>query len=383
MSRFQIATRLACALVCAGALGFAACSDSSSTCPLPAPFCGTSFPLNTQQTTPYGPAWANVRYGENEWAACFGPYALCYYANCTPTADGTTANCPCYEWFGTSYVLTTSILNLDDYEATRSFCDANPGACLTPNAAPVCQSINSGTYMQGATRISTFSTYRANVEPIGSTDCSSDPGLYAGCMTAPCFGSPVPDPSNHTASITCDCPTFDGPYQVGKSGLSCDDAPLAYSAAYNPNPPDPNPCDFIDGCVPDAPPDQCGCPLYVPGTTVLPPNSGIDCDTVCQQYDSCTDQAGIQIGYTCDASLCTSSDRDIVLPACNGLQNCDLSAIFAAEKAAGCSCCATQLCGCDATPKTDAAVAAANEAQRAQGETPQCDVNGTLCGLPQ
>jgi hypothetical protein len=361
------------------------CSDGDvSTCPLPAPFCGTSFPLNTQQTTPYGPPWVNASTGSNDWAACFGPYALCYYAECRPTPEGTVADCPCYDWFGTSYVQISSILNLDAYEATRSVCDADPGTCLTPNTAPVCGYINAGTFMEGVTRISTFSFYRARVEPIGVTDCTGDPGLYAGCMTSPCFGDPTPDPGDKSATIQCDCPTWDGPFQAGKSGLSCDASPLVYSAAYNPNPPPSNPCDIVPGgCVPDAPPDSCGCPLYVPGSTMLPPDSGIDCQTVCDQYAACTDAAGIEVGYTCDATLCTSDQRGLIVAACDGLQTCDLSEIFAAESAAGCSCCATQLCGCDATPQTDVAITATNAAQRAAGETPQCDLNGTLCGLPQ
>src|SRR5262245_48540953 len=59
-------------------LGVAACSDddggngaptpmpaatatpTNAPCPLPPPFCGGDFPLNTDLTTPYGPAWANV-----------------------------------------------------------------------------------------------------------------------------------------------------------------------------------------------------------------------------------------------------------------------------------------------------------------------------------
>ena len=311
-------SKLGLASFAALSLLVAACSDrsASSSCPLPAPFCGTDFPLNTAQTTPYGPPWADVRYGENQWAACFGPYALCYYANCTPNADGTVADCPCFDWYGTSYVLIDSILNADDYQATRTFCDANPHACLTPNEAPVCASINSAQFMQGATRISTFSTYRAAIEPIGSTDCTSHPGLYSGCMTSPCFGEPVIDPSNGTATLSCDCPTFDGPYQYGKSGASCDDAPLAYSAAYTPGGPPSNPCDLLPGCVPDAPADSCGCGLYVPGQTTLPPDSGVDCSEVCNEYASCTSGSGVELGYTCDATLCTSTDHGLVVDAC-------------------------------------------------------------------
>jgi len=363
----------------------AGCSDrkSDDSCPLPEPYCGTEFPLNTAETTPYGPPWANVSYGDNKWAVCFGPYALCYYANCQPAEDGLVSDCPCYDWFGTSFVQIDSILNADAYQETRQYCDANPGACLTPNTAPVCEYINSGTFMAGTTRISTFSLYRATVEPIGVTDCSDDPGPYSGCMTAACFGEPVIDPVTGTATLSCECPNFDGPFQAGMSGLSCDDAPMTWSAAYNPAGVPTSACDILPSCVPDAPAAECGCPLYVPGTTTLPPDSGIDCGTVCEQYASCTGKDDIELGYTCDATICTSDDRDLVLAACSGLQGCDLSVVFAAEKAAGCSCCATQLCGCDANQQTDVAVAASNAAQRAQGETPQCDINGTLCGLPQ
>jgi hypothetical protein len=377
-------SRLRAALLALSLVLAASCSDTTiSSCPLPEPFCGTDFPLNTEETTPYGPPWANVTFGDNEWAACFGPYALCYYANCQPSEEGSTADCPCYDWFGTSYVQISSILNLDAYQATLSFCDATPGICLVPNTAPVCEYINSGTFMSGATRISTFSFYRAVSEPIGFTSCVDDPGLYAGCMTSPCFGSPVIDPATNTASISCDCPTFDGPYQVGQSGLSCDDAPLVYSAAYNPDPSPPSGCDIIPGCVPDAQGSECGCPLYDPGTTMLPPDSGVDCNLVCEQYARCTGPEGVELGYTCDATLCTSDERALVFTACDGLQSCNLGEVFKAEAAAGCSCCATQLCGCEANPVTDAAVAATNAAQRAAGETPQCDINGTLCGLPQ
>jgi len=50
------------------------------------------------------------------------------------------------------------------------------------------------------------------------------------------------------------------------------------------------------------------------------------------------------------------------------------------ETAAGCSCYASQLCGCQPNAQTDAAIATLVERQRARGITPQCDVNGTLCG---
>jgi len=123
------------------------------------------------------------------------------------------------------------------------------------------ESASDGTSVRCAapgSRVSTFGFYRAPVEPIGLTDCSDEPGPYAGCMTAPCTG-PV-TVTNGTATIHCDCPIYDGPFQLGKDGLSCDDAPMAWSAAYNPNAAPPNPCDMVTGgCIPDAPPDQCGC----------------------------------------------------------------------------------------------------------------------------
>lgn len=349
-------------------------------CPLPPPFCGGEFPLNTTDPTQYGPAWADVVVQPSDFVPCFGPYALCYYAECAKGPDGRVSNCPCFDWFGTSYVLINGILNLDLYEATVSQCTSDPSSCQVPNGAPVCAAINNGTFLSGAERISTFSFYRAKEEPIGSQDCTDEPGLYSGCMTGPCFGPVTKDPENGTFNIHCDCPNYDGPFQIGKSGLTCDVLPQTWSAAYHVNQVPSNPCDMVSGCVPDAPEDSCGCPLFQSSTT-LPPNSGVNCDTVCQEYASCQKDS-VQLGYTCDATLCTSTDHDIVFAACGGLQQCDLSEIFKAEQAAQCSCCASQLCNCQPNAATNVAVYEANAAQRDAGETPQCDINDTLCGSP-
>ncbi len=369
-------------------LQMSACNNSSSNCPLPLPFCGGSFPLNTQQTTPYGPPWANVVQSGADWITCFGPYALCFYAECIPSkgSDKTVADCPCFEAFGTNFVDINAILNDDIYNETKAFCDANPEACHQPNQAPVCQALISGDFMQGATLFSTFSFYNAKEEPIGSTDCTQQPGLYAGCMTAPCFGSGVPGTQPDTTMIECQCPTYDGPFQLGKDNLSCDNSPSIDSAAYNlTTPPSSsgNACERLPSCVPDAPPDSCGCPLYVsPTVTVLPPDSGVDCTKVCQEYDTCQrGDTNIQLGYTCDATLCTTENQALVADACVGLQKCDLSEIFKAESAANCSCCASQLCGCDANTVTKAKISSLNSQQEAQGTTTQCQSNGTLCGL--
>jgi hypothetical protein len=120
----------------------------------------------------------------------------------------------------------------------------------------------------------------------------------------------------------------------------------------------------------------------VPGTTVIPPGSNVDCTKVCDEYDSCAQKAGAQAGYTCDATLCTDecNDRDLTGTACAGLSGCDISEIVKAETAASCSCCASQLCGCNPDAKTNNAIAALDQQQRDRGITPQCDINGTLCG---
>src|SRR4029450_12097524 len=249
-------------------------------CPLPPPFCGGEFPLNTEMTTQYGPAWPDGALSASNALPCFGPYALCYYANCPVAENGQVSPCNCFEWFGPNFVLDTAILNLDSYRETIAQCTDDPASCQQPNGAPVCGDINRSEFYPNATRVSTFGFYRAQEEPIGSTSCTDMPGPYAGCMTAPCAGPTMSNPDG-TVSIECDCPIYDGPYQVGKSGLQCDTTPTRWSAAYNPNLPPPNPCDMVgDACIPDAPQDQCGCPLYS-STTTLPPGSGGDCGAGC------------------------------------------------------------------------------------------------------
>jgi len=136
-------------------------------------------------------------------------------------------------------------------------------------------------------------------------------------------------------------------------------------------------------CVPDSP-GGVGCPLYVPGTTTLPPDSGVDCGVVCDEYNTCRNTGAVQVGYTCDATLCTDecSDRNLVGTACTGLSSCNISEIVKAETAASCSCCASQLCGCNPDSKTNISIATLNQQQRNVGITPQCDINGTLYGSP-
>ncbi len=134
-----------------------------------------------------------------------------------------------------------------------------------------------------------------------------------------------------------------------------------------------------DTCIPDATSRQCGCPLYVEGETMIPAEAGIDCGLVCEEYAACQGR-GYELGFTCDATVCTSNQSSLVLEACFGIQSCDISEILRAEIAAGCSCCASQLCGCDADAETNETIFFLNEEQREAGEVPQCDINGTLCG---
>jgi hypothetical protein len=164
--------------------------------------------------------------------------------------------------------------------------------------------------------------------------------------------------------------------------LGCSTPPTPLPAQPTPTPfSTPTPILCSNQCIPDATSRQCGCGLYVPGQTTLPPDSGVSCDTVCQEYASCQRGPGpVEIGYTCDATLCTTKDVSLATEACYGIQSCDVSEILKAERAADCSCCASQLCGCSASAVTNGEVSALNTEQRNRGETPQCDINGTLCG---
>jgi hypothetical protein len=356
-------------------------------------------------TTSYGPAYADITLAPSNFVPCRGgPYALCYYSgpntgsqdlSCTLTPDGKYANCQCYDIpYGVYFVDINGILNHKVYEDTISKCGADGSACGTINSAPVCQQVSQGTLMPGSSVFSTFSLACIPTNGIGVTDCAQAP--YAGCMTAPCSRSDQP------GLVKCSCPVFDGPYQVGQNDQACTlGSDLVWSAAYAPPATPTATPTMATGSLPDAPqsvaaspaipsPGAClpdapggmGCPLYIPGTTVLPPDSGVDCAKVCDEYDSCKQPGGTQAGYTCDATLCTDgcNDRDLLSPACSGLSGCDISEIVKAETAASCSCCASQLCGCNPTVKTNNAIFALNQQQRDRDIKPQCDINGTLCG---
>ena len=367
-------------------------------------------------TTAFGPAYADVTLASSNFVPCRGgPFALCYYSgpssgpenlSCTLSADGNYADCQCFDIpYGVYFVDINAILNHAVYEQTIAKCGADGSLCGTLNSAPVCANVNSGKLIPGSSIYSTFSFDCVAENGLGVTDCDQQP--YAGCMTAPCFKT------KQAGIVQCSCPVFNGPYQVGQNDQACSlGNNLVWSAAYAP-PATPSATPTATpamsrsafkmlstgsaqaraavpaavpsppACVPDAP-GGLGCPLYDSGETTFPPNAFIDCAKVCNEYRTCLQPKGAQAGYTCDATLCTDqcNDRDLVSVACTGLAGCDISEIVKAETAAGCSCCASQLCGCNPSAETNKAISALNQKQRDRGIAPQCDINGTLCGSP-
>ena len=400
--RLRSGSQVALALVLFGMIVVAGCGGDSSS-PQAGPTV-THFVPNSHAfwsdpanwTTAYGPAYANIILTGSNFVPCRGgPYALCYYSgpsngtedlSCKLTPDGKYANCQCFDIpYGVYFVDINAILNDTVYNSTVLQCGADGSLCGTPNSAPVCQAINQGDLIPGADMFSTFSFDCVPSNGIGQTNCASAP--YVGCMTAPCF-------KTGKSTVQCSCPVFDGPFQVGQNDQSCslgDD--LVWSAAYAPPSPTPSPAATVramagtapspGACIPDAP-GSAGCPLYVPGVTTLPSNSGVDCNVVCAEYGSCFQKGKVQAGFTCDSTLCTDqcNDLDLVGKACDALPKCDLTEIIKAETAASCSCCASQLCNCEPNSQTNNEIASLVQDQRAQGITPQCDINGTLCGTP-
>jgi hypothetical protein len=343
------------------------------------------------------PAYANVLLQNSNFLQCKGgPFALCYYSgpsnggtgsadlSCELTPDGKFANCNCYQIpYGTYFVDINAILNYPVYLQTIATCGKDGSLCEDqPNKAPVCGYINTQSLIPGADMLSAFSFDCIPTNGLGVTSCGQAP--YAGCMTAPCYRT---RDTAKTGIVQCSCPIYNGPYQLGEDDQECslgDD--LVWSAAYNPSESGTTPT--TTGCFPDAP-GALGCPLLL--QPIPPPPAGINCQQVCQEYTTCRNSKGIQAGYTCDSTLCTAqcNDRDLSQEACSGLTTegrivsaCDISEIAKAEEAAGCSCCASQLCGCTANTQTQHAIYDLNALQNARGITTQCDQNGTLCGTP-
>ncbi|MFC6631850.1 hypothetical protein [Microbulbifer taiwanensis] len=391
------------------------------------------FQVNDVMTTLFGPAWANIWLEGENFLECSPPqgrdfsYALCYYSGpedptgqsadnpalpCTLSPSGKLANCKCYKLSTDQvppkvpyFVDIHAILNKDIYLKTVEACGEDGSKCAptTSIEAPVCSSINSNQLIPGADLVSVFSPVKKLDYFAGSTPCKS---LYAGCMTAPCYDTGEKD-ANGKPLVDCSCPIFEGPFEIGQGAdqgggnqLQCElGGRNVWSAAHNPksnNPITPQPP--AGACFPDAPPDS-GCPLYPAGSGSVDPNGAV-CRTVCEAYSGDPAAGGVQVGYTCDSALCTALGLGQDLPwsvtmaerfgimgqACNGVQNLDgLELITQVEKLAGCSCCASQICGCseaNISAQTNSEIIRLNAEQRAVGINPQCDINGTLCGGP-
>jgi hypothetical protein len=356
-------------------------------------------------TTDFGPATADILLTPPNFLRCHGgPIALCYYSgpepegaapdlSCEITSDPTVANCRCVEIPpGHYYVDINAIQDVGVYLATVRKCGRDGSKCSQSNEAPVCKSINQGRFLADAApdwdTISTFSLALDSTDGYKIEGKTCDAAPYAGCMTAPCVrnGETVKlcDDCAEMPVDVCACSIFDGKFQIGKEGASCDIGNNPWSAAYNPLTGRTSPgC-----CIPDAPGDI-GCPLLPPVSDSPPlrpltptPPASISCGKVCAEYGKTRQSNGVEVGFTCDATLCTASAKDLFLAndACTGIEQSPLSEIFLLEQEAGCSCCASQICGCEPSPKTNAKIYELDEAQRALGIKPQCDINGSLCG---
>ena len=233
-------------------------------CPDPPP-CGedcTNYPFVATEcwTTEYGPAKADVIVGgaltsTNMLYCNGGAYALCFFSGPPdPTGtnpdnrslpcvlEGDIARCTCQAYTsGPYFVDINAILNLGAYYETVEACgqdgsgcaniancgpDGTRPGCQEQKAAPVCRYVQNQnpddpavSLMPKADLVSTFSFAMDGDYRMGSIPCD---GLYAGCMTAPCFfAEGTGEPPSDGAPIQCECPTYTGTYQVGQSGQEC------------------------------------------------------------------------------------------------------------------------------------------------------------------
>jgi hypothetical protein len=368
---------------------------------------GLPFEFNTMMTAlpdSESPAYADILVDPTtNFLPCEGgPFALCYYSGPDGTLPCTTntllndpiSECKCIEIpYGVYYVDINSILDVETYQQTVAYCGQTGENCPNKNQAPVCNTINSNHLFPGADLISTFSFACAGENNIGSTTCPES--VYAGCMTAPCYRD-----DGDSGTVTCHCPNFKGPYQVGQTLENKSQCFLGrrnvWSAAYKIPRRDvdatadsesdatvPTP----DRCIPDDPNADVACPLLPSPVPDYPNLTGSElCTKACQEYTQCTRGDEVQVGFVCDAALCTAECNDLGLvgQACAGLNPsvCSLDAILAVEAIAECSCCASQICGCEANTITEQEISTINQAQIDAGITPQCLINGTLCGDP-
>ncbi len=270
-------------------------------CPSPPP-CGSQcdnhpFVPTECKTTSYGPARANVILdgsgltSPNMLYCMGGSYALCFFSGPPHPSTGDTAPLPCVQGDKSAacvcraftsqpdkpyFVDINAIESLGIYYETVGACGQDGSGC--PNIktckkdgsgcptvcrpgydapgcvpqAPVCNYIrnqknneSADSFMPGADMISTFSFAMSDNGDytLGSKDCTNPGGVYAGCMTAGCKLMPgsTPKAVYNGDLVTCDCPLFNGPYQVGQNNVPCtipsdptDKKSYVWSAAYTP-----------------------------------------------------------------------------------------------------------------------------------------------------
>ena len=202
------------------------------------------FVYNNFRTTAYGPAGADIMTSQENMLPCSGgSYALCYYSGpapmpCKVDKEKNVAICQCYGYESEArsykyFVDINAILNTCVYIETVRACGHGGSQCTSENSAPVCQYISQTpqSFMPQADLISTFSL--AKVPDYGPPGCTPCNGLYAGCMTAPCHKQ---QNEKGETVVLCECPLYNGPYQVGQNHVQCGLGDgLVWSAAYNTN----------------------------------------------------------------------------------------------------------------------------------------------------
>lgn len=242
-------------------------AESEATEPVPCPDTPNGnqpFEWTDCWTTDSGPAKADIISGNpltspNMLYCDGGTYALCFFSGpleatgnsntplpCTPREGEEVADCICQAYTSGPYFIDiNAILNLGAYSFTVSECgadgsrcaniencgqDGSKSTCEDYKPATVCSWVAgqnptdpSTSLIPGAQVISTFSFAMGTPPPsdgpytIGSTHCD---GLYAGCMTAPCFAEPGTEITDEVL-VRCECPTYDGTYQAGQLGMEC------------------------------------------------------------------------------------------------------------------------------------------------------------------
>ena len=239
----------------------ASASAAGKACPEPPP-CGDKcsnhpFVPTDCWTTKYGPAKADVVIGDplkspNMLYCNGGRYALCFFsgppyatgkkgANNKPLPcelNGDVANCTCQVYTsGPYFVDINGILNRGAYYETVQTCghdgskcanidncgrDGTKLGCGKRTVPPVCKYVQHQnpkdpkvSLMPKADLVSTFSFAMEGSYQLGKSACPA--GLYAGCMTAPCFFKEgAKRPPSDGDPVQCQCPTYNGVFQVGQ-----------------------------------------------------------------------------------------------------------------------------------------------------------------------